>query len=154
MPVIDRIVSIDFQDWDAKVQYYEQRIKNLPVPRENNTTTLFLFNQQIDEILSTASYDYARARSNKESIEAFLESIFKDYYEGANESARKAAGIQYARHYPAPDEHHSPFVNLYDIRDQLFYYFYMMSATISALTGKRDAKITNNALLKLETDLM
>lgn len=154
MAVIDRLLGEDFHYWDTLTQNYEDESKNLRVPSENSIDTLHDFNIRLNDLHTRAVYDYSRARRNKEAMERLMESVLKDYYQGSNEIARKAGGIQYARAFPAPDFWHEETVNLFDIQDKFSGYFYSMESTVKACLEKTNSKITNNALLNLESKLV
>jgi hypothetical protein len=151
--VLERLLSEDLAHWEALVSEYEARTNALKVPKENSIDTLHDFNVQANELYTRASFDFARARRNKDAIERFVENVLKDYYNGPNELARKAGGIQYARAYPAPDTCRESQVNLFDLEDRFRHYYYMMDSVISSLEAKAESKITNNSLLKLEQSL-
>jgi hypothetical protein len=154
MSVLERLLNEDFQNWDKLMLYYEDKNKKLRVPSENTSETLHTFNINLNELFTEASYDFARARRNKEAIERLLESTLKDYYKGSNELARKAGGIQYARVYPAPDFWPQETINLFDLEDQFRHYFYTMDSTMKTLEQKAGGKITNNSLLRLEQKIL
>ncbi|QHW35750.1 hypothetical protein GZH47_33190 (plasmid) [Paenibacillus rhizovicinus] len=151
--VLTRLVRETSTDWESLVHNYEQENRALLVPSENSAATLHRFNVRLSELFTRAHYDFARARRNKDAVERLVENVIKDYYNGPNELARKAAGIQYARCYPAPEEWHADTVDLFDLEDRFRYYFYSLESTIKTLAMKSEAKITNNSLLKLEKDL-
>jgi len=160
--VLQRLLEIDLDLWDKKINFFEESSKELKVPMENNTITLHEFNLKLNDLYSEVVYWYYEARRNKDAIERLLETILKDYYKGQNELARKAAGIQLARGYPI---HNIPFipinhrcvynekVNLFDLEDIINGHYYKLAATIKSLQAKAEAKITNNSLIKLEQNL-
>src|SRR5579875_2129938 len=154
MSVLERLLSEDFQAWDKLMIYYEEKNKNLRIPSENTLETLHYFNIALNELYTEASYDFARARRNKDAIERLLESTLKDYYKGSNDLARKAGGIQYARSYPAPDFWPHETVNLFDLEDLFRHYYYTMESTIKTLEQKASGKITNYSLLRIEQKIM
>jgi uncharacterized protein YpuA (DUF1002 family) len=112
------------------------------------------FNVRVNELFNRVIYDFARARRNKDAIERLVDNVLKDYYSGPNELARKAAGIQLAKSYPAPVEWGQETIDLFDLEDRFRFYFYSLDATVKSLAMKGEAKITNNSLLKLEKDLV
>jgi len=152
--VLTRLLQEDFTDWERLVSAYEEENKRLPVPAENNPSTLHRFNVAISDLYQRAQYDFARARRNKDAIERLIENVLKDYYRGPNEDARRGAGIQFARQYPAPDCWPTDTVDLFDLEDRFRYYYYSLQSTIRILEFKAEGKITNNSLLKLERDLV
>ncbi|SFJ63655.1 hypothetical protein SAMN02799624_05294 [Paenibacillus sp. UNC496MF] len=151
--VLERLLSEDLVAWEQLVSDYEMHTVALKVPRENSIESLHDFNIRANELYTRASFDFARARRNKDAIERFVENVLKDYYNGPNELARKAGGIQYARAFPAPDAWREPHVNLFDLEDRFRHYYYMMDSVISSLEAKAESRITNNSLLKLEQNL-
>lgn len=149
MYVLERLLSEDFNQWDELVAYYEQKNRTLKVPSVDKTE-LHHFNVQVEEEYSKAVYDYGRARRNKDAIQRLIENTLKDLYKGANEPARKAAGIQMAKNFPTPENYPYPTVNLFDLEDRFTGYYYALQATVQSLQAKADAKITNNSLLNVE----
>lgn len=154
MSVLDRLLQVDLVYWDNMIYDYEQRNRNLKVPNENTTSTLHDFNIRVNDFLTEALYEFGRARRNKDAIQRLIENITKDYYQGPNEHARKAAGIQFARQFPTPDNYPYPNVNLFDLEDKFVGYYYSLEATVKSLQAKGDAKVTNNSLLKIEQSII
>lgn len=147
--VLERLLQEDFHEWENLLRTYEETNRSLKVPTVERTA-LHHFNQQVEEWYTRALYDYSRARRNKDAITRLIEMTLKDFYQGTNEAARKAAGIQYARSYPAPSFYPRETVNLFDLEDQFLFYYYGLEATVKSLQAKADAKITTNSLLNLE----
>jgi hypothetical protein len=151
--VLERLLHEDLGYWENLVMDYENQTKALKVPHENSIESLHDFNIRVNDLYTRAAFDFARARRNKDAIERFVENVLKDYYNGPNELARRAGGIQYARAYPAPDNWREPTVNLFDLEDRFRYFYYMMDSVIKSLEAKAESRITNNSLLKLESAL-
>lgn len=149
MAVIDILLMEDLRLWNQLTLEYENETKNLKVPKENSTVTLLDFNMRLDDLYTRAAYDYGRIRRMKDIMDGLLESVLKDLYAGANDAARRAGGIQHARRFPVEGY---PFeaVNLYELQANILNLYYSMQATIKAIEGKLGAKITSNALLKIE----
>ncbi|ARC67288.1 MULTISPECIES: hypothetical protein [Bacillus subtilis group] len=150
--VLDRLLSEDFKMWDNLIDEYERTNRSLKVP-EINETAIHFFNVRVEEEYTKALYDFGRARRNKDAIQRLLKSVLEDLYEGKNEQARKAGGIQYAREFPAPEFWHEETVNLFDLEDLFVGYYYSLEATVKSLQAKADAKVTNNSLLKIENTI-
>ncbi len=153
MNVLSRLLNENFEEWDRLVFEYEQTNRALKVPAVDRTQ-LHHFNCQVEEEYTKAVYDFGRARRNKDAIQRLLKNILEDYYKGPNEQARKAAGIQLAQNYPAPEEFPFANVNLFDIEDRFNGYYYALEATVKSLHAKSEAKITNNSLLNIESDMI
>lgn len=153
MNVLDRLLSEDFYHWDTLVMKYENTNKTLKVPGIDRTE-LHHFNVAVEKQYTEALYDFGRARRNKDAIQRLIKNVLEDYYKGPNEQARKAAGIQFAKRFPAPENHHESTVNLYDLEDRFIGYYNSLEATIKSLEAKASAKITNNSLLNIEKDLI
>jgi hypothetical protein len=153
MNVLERLLNTDFSDWDRLIDEYERTNRSLKVP-ELDRIALHHFNQQVEDLYSRAVYDFGRARRNKDAIERLIENTLKDLYKGGNELARKAAGIQFARSFPAPESYPFPTVDLFELQDRFVGFYYSMDATVKSLTAKADAKITNNSLLNHEEKII
>lgn len=153
MNVLERLLSEDFYHWDTLVREYEESNKKLKVPSVDKTE-LHFFNVDVEAQYTKALYDFGRARRNRDAIQRLIKNVVEDYYKGPNEQARKAAGIQFAKKFPAPENHHLETVNLYDLEDQFIGYYNALEATIKSLEAKASAKITNNSLLNIEKDLI
>lgn len=151
--MIDYLLQQDIPQWNETVRYYEQRAKSLKVPSENNNVTLWQFNVALEELYSDAIFDYQRTRANFDAVKRFLKTVLEDAYQGNNEMSRKAAGIQHARRYPAPEFYHHQYVNLFDLENQFAFHYYMMEGVIKSIEAKMAAKLTNNSLLKLEKEV-
>jgi hypothetical protein len=149
MNVLERLLQEDFNRWDTLVAEYERTNRSLKVPNLDKSA-LHNFNQQVEEQYHNAVHDFGRARRNKDAIARLIDNTLKDYYKGANEIARKAAGIQFARNFPAPEWYPHPTVNLFDLEDRFVGYYYSLNATVKSLEAKADAKITTNSLLNIE----
>jgi hypothetical protein len=153
MNVLERLLQEDFEKWDQLVEEYEQINRSLKVPAVEKTA-LHHFNVRVEEEYTKALYDFGRARRNKDAIQRLIKNVLEDYYKGPNEQARKAAGIQYAKNYPAPDNYPYPTVNLFDLEDRFLGYYYLLEATVKSLEAKAGAKITNNSLLNIENNII
>jgi len=153
MNVLERLLQEDFTRWDILIDEYEQMNRSLKVPSVDKTA-LHHFNVRVEEEYTKALYDFGRARRNKDAIQRLIKNVLEDYYKGPNEQARRAAGIQYARNYPAPDFYHSPTVNLFDLEDRFLGYYYALEATVKSLEAKASAKITSNSLLNIEKSIV
>jgi hypothetical protein len=153
MNVLERLLSENTMEWEELVNQYENDNKILKVPSVDKTA-LHTFNVRVEELYTRALYDFGRARRNKDAIDRLLKNVLEDYYKGPNEQARKAAGIQFARKFPAPDLYHADTINLFDLEDQFNGYYYSLQSTIKSLQAKADAKITNNSLLNIERDII
>lgn len=151
--MIDFLLRQDIPYWDHLVHAYEMESKALKVPAENSIPSLQAFNVALEELYSRAIFDYNRARTNFDAIKRFLKTVLEDAYQGNNDMSRKAAGIQHARRYPAPEYHHQATVNLFDMETQFAYHFYMMEGVVKSIEAKQGAKVTNNSLLKLEREV-
>lgn len=151
--VLERLLQEDFMQWDSLIAEYERINRSLKVPSVDKTA-LHHFNVRVEEEYTKALYDFGRARRNKDAITRLIENTMKDYYKGQNEIARKAAGIQFARSFPAPDNYPTETVNLFDLEDRFIGYYYSLEATVKSLQAKADAKITNNSLLNIEKDII
>lgn len=151
--MLNRLLREDFDMWNSLIASYEHQAISLKVPMENTPTTLKQFNYNVEELYSRALFDYNRSRRNRDAIQRFLKSVLDDAYRGSNAESRKAAGIQYARQYPAPDFWPTDYVNIFDLEDIFNGYYYMMEGVIKSLEAKAQAKITNNSLLNLERQL-
>lgn len=149
MNVLERLLSENFEHWDSLVAEYERTNRSLKVPNLDKSA-LHIFNQKVEETYNNAVHDFGRARRNKDAIARLIDNTLKDYYKGANEIARKAAGIQFARNFPAPEWYPHPTVNLFDLEDRFVGYYYSLNATVKSLEAKADAKITTNSLLNIE----
>lgn len=148
--MIDYLLQQDIPAWDHLVHNYELESKALKVPSENNIATLWAFNSALENIYSRAIFDFNRARTNYDAVKRFIKSVLEDAYHGNNDMSRKAAGIQRARQYPAPEFYHQQFVNLFTLETQFAYHFFMMEGVVKSIEAKMAAKLTNNSLLKLE----
>ena len=153
MNVLERLLQENFDEWDQLVADYEQTNRSLKVPPVEKTA-LHHFNVRVEEEYTKALYDFGRARRNKDAIQRLIKNVLEDYYKGPNDQARRAAGIQYAKNYPAPDNYPAPTVNLFDLEDRFLGYYYMMEATVKSLQAKADARITNNSLLNIESNII
>jgi hypothetical protein len=153
MNVLERLLQENYATWDQTVAYYENLNKSLKVPAVDKTA-LHHFNVSVEEAYTQALYEFGRARRNKDAIARLIDTTMKDYYKGSNELARKAAGIQFARQFPAPENYPTPTVNLFELEDQILGYYYSLEATVKSLQAKGDAKITNNSLLNIENNLI
>lgn len=149
MNVLERLVQEDVADWEQRIYNFEAKNRALKVPTVEKVA-LHHFNVAVEETYTQALYDFSRARRNKDAIQRLLKNVLEDYYKGVNEQARKAAGIQYAKSYPAPDSYPHETINLFDLEDMFVGFFYSLEATIKSLQAKADAKITNNSLLNIE----
>lgn len=154
MDILERLLQEDFISWEDKIHSYEMQNINLKVPMENSPTSLHFFNIGVNELYTQVIHDFGRARRNKDAIQRLLKSVLEDYYKGSNEQARKAAGIQYARNYPAPENHPAPAVNLFELEDIFNGIFYSLESTVKSLQAKADAKITSNSLLNIEKNMV
>ncbi|MCD7911039.1 hypothetical protein KC480_05805 [Bacillus velezensis] len=152
MNVLDRLLSEDFNNWEGLIREYERTNRSLKVP-EINEAAIHEFNVRVEEEYTKALYDFGRARRNKDAIQRLLKTVLEDCYEGRNEQARKAAGIQYARQFPAPDFWYEGSINLFELEDLFVGYYYSLEATVKSLQAKADAKVTNNSLLKIENTI-
>lgn len=153
MNVLERLLQEDIAKWDTLVAEYERTNKSLKVPAVDKTE-LYFFNVRVEEQYTKAMYDFGRARRNKDAIQRLLKMVLEDYYKGPNEQARKAAGIQYARSFPAPENYKDETVNLFDLEDLFVGYYYSLESTVKSLQAKADAKITNNSLLNIEKTIV
>lgn len=153
MSVLERLLHEDLSQWEHIVQHYETKNRSLKVPAVEKTA-LHHFNVSVEETYTEALYEFGRARRNKDAIQRLLKNVLDDYYKGPNPDARKAAGIQFAKAYPAPPNYPTSTVNLFDLEDQFIGFYYSLEATIKSLQAKSDAKITNNSLLNIETNLI
>jgi hypothetical protein len=151
MSVLERLLAEDPLHWYNIISNHENNNKSLKVPAVEKLA-LHTFNVRVEESYTQALYDFGRARRNKDAIQRLLKNVLEDYYKGANEQARRAAGIQFAKAFPAPESYHSPTVNLFDLEDMFVGHFYSLEATVKSLQAKADAKITNNSLLNIERD--
>lgn len=152
--VLVRLLQEDLDDWYALVSQYEQQNLNLPVPQDNSVDSLHQFNCDINELYTKAYYDYARARRNKDGLERLIDNVLKDLYPGKNELERKAAGIQFAKHYPARHGSMLDAIDLFELEDHFSYFYHSLEATIQTLKAKAESKITNNSLLKIEKNMI
>lgn len=148
--MIDFLLRQDVPYWDHLVNAYEVESKTLKVPSENSIPSLSEFNRALEELYSRAIFDFNRARTNHDAIKRFLKTVLEDAYQGTNDMSRKAAGIQHARRYPAPEYYHQQYVNLFNMETQFAYHFFMMEGVVKSIEAKMAAKVTNNSLLKLE----
>lgn len=153
MNVLERLLQEDFNLWDHIVVEYEMINRSLKVP-EVDKTALHHFNIRVEEEYTRALYDFGRARRNKDAIQRLLKNVLENYYKGSNGEARKAAGIQYAQQFPAPDFYPKPTINLFDLEDKFLGYYYALDATVKSLQAKAEAKITNNSLLNIEKNVV
>lgn len=152
MNVLDRLLSEDFKKWEDLIDEYERTNRSLKVP-DINEAAIHVFNVRIEEEYTKALYDFGRARRNKDAIQRYLKTVLEDFYKGPNEQARKAAGIQFAREFPAPSFWYEDTVNLFELEDLFVGYYYSLEATVKSLQAKADAKVTNNSLLKIENTI-
>lgn len=145
----------DFEQWESLIADYERQALSLKVPRENSTTTLSEFNARLDELFTRASFDFNRARINKDVMNRFIKTVSDDYYEGANDKIRKAASLRMIQNYPTPDFYISEYgvenINLYELQYRFDKYYYTMEAVMKSLDAKASSRITTNSLLKLES---
>lgn len=153
MNVLERLLQEDASEWKRLIDQYETINKNLKVPAVEKTA-LHHFNVSVEETYTQALYDFGRARRNRDAIQRLLKNTLEDLYKGSNEQARKAAGIQFARAFPAPANYPLPSVDLFVLEDQFNEYYYSLEATIKSLQAKADAKITNNSLLNIESNVV
>lgn len=153
MNVLERLLQEDPAEWKRVIDQYESINKHLKVPPVEKTA-LHHFNVSVEETYTQALYDFGRARRNRDAIQRLLKNTLEDLYKGSNEQARKAAGIQFARAFPAPDHYPLPTVDLFALEDQFNEYYYSLEATIKSLQAKADAKITNNSLLNIESNVV
>lgn len=151
MNVLERLLSENIAAWEHLVYDHEVRNRSLKVPAVERGA-LHDFNVNVEEAFTQALYDFGRARRNKDAIQRLLKNVLEDYYRGANSEARRAAGIQYAKNYPAPEHYPQESVNLFDLEDAFVGFFYSLEATVKSLQAKAEAKITNNSLLRMEFD--
>lgn len=152
MSVLERLLQENFSEWDHLVFQYEQTNRSLKVPAVEKTA-LHHFNVRVEEEYTKALYDFGRARRNKDAIQRLIKNVLEDFYRGQNEQARRAAGIQLARQFPAPDNYPVSTINLFDLEDRFVGYYYSLEATVKSLQAKSDAKITNNSLLNIENSI-
>jgi hypothetical protein len=151
--MLQRLLREDPQEWEALILDYQTRIKALTIPADHTTESLYHFNRELDRLYADVQFDFARAQRNKEAIDAFLDSVLKDYYGGKNEAQRRAGGIQMARAYPNPtDSSHS--INLLDLADHFGWYYDALKSCVKVLDMKAGAKITWNSLLSIEQRLI
>lgn len=153
MTVLERLLQEDFFYWDNLCAEYEKINRSLKVPSVDKTA-LHEFNAKVEEYYTRAVYDYGRACRNKDAITRLIKNVLDDYYQGPNDRARKAAGIQFAQRFPAPEFYPEETVNLFDLEDKFLGYYYSMKATVMSLEAKAGAKITNNSLLNIETTIV
>jgi hypothetical protein len=152
--VLTRLCNEDFELWEETVKQYEIENKKILVPSDNSVDTLHNFNIKLNELYTKAYYEYARSRRNKDAIERLIDNVLKQFTEGKNEAARKAAAIDYAKNFPNPSESFSETVDLFYLEDRFLYFYYSLDATIQTLKAKAESKITNNSLLKLEKSIL
>ena len=145
----------DFEQWESLIAGYEQQALSLKVPRENSTTTLSEFNSRLDELFTKASFDFNRARVNKDVMNRFIKTVSDDYYEGANDKIRKAAALRMIQNYPTPEFYIAQYgvmnINLFELQYRFDKYYYTMEAVMKSLDAKASSRITTNSLLKLES---
>lgn len=145
----------DFNKWESLTAEYERQALSIKVPRENSTTTLSEFTVQLDELYTKASFDFNRARVNRDTMNRFLKTVLDDYYEGKNDGIRRAAAIRMAKHYPTPDfykqAYNVEFIDLYELQFLFDKYYFSLEAVMKSLEAKANSRITNNSLLKLES---
>lgn len=153
MNVLERLLQEDASEWKRLIDQYELINKNLKVPSVEKTA-LHHFNVSVEETYTQALYDFGRARRNRDAIQRLLKNTLEDLYKGSTQQARKAAGIQFARAFPAPENYPFPTVDLFVLEDQFNEYYYSLEATIKSLQAKADAKITNNSLLNIESNVV
>lgn len=153
MNVLERLLQEEPAHWERLVAQYEATNRSLKVPAVDKVA-LHHFNVMVEDTYTQALYDFGRARRNKDAIQRLLKNVLEDYYKGSNGESRKAAGIQFAKVYPAPESYPYPTVNLFDLEDMFNGFHYSLEATIKSLQAKADAKITNNSLLNIEKNLI
>lgn len=151
--MLDYLLQNNIREWDHLIANYEAEAKALKVPTENTPYTLSNFNWAIEDLYSRAIFDYNRTRTNFDAIKRFLKTVLEDAYTGSNDLTRKAAGIQRARAYPAPEFYHQQTVNLFELEMQFSYHYYMMEGVVKSIEAKQAAKVTNNSLLKMEKEV-
>ena len=136
------------QEWTQKEENYERLVKDIVIMPDISETDIKVLISHIDNALTEAYFDYARAKTAYENSERREKTLTRDYLvmyknEGCSERIADAQAV-----YEAETE------NIYYILNETRRRFNFMTAVLNTLNAKREMLITDSGILKLEASLI
>jgi hypothetical protein len=146
-------------EWAQREQYYIDQINKIDIPADPTTGDIKRITSEIDSILSEALLDFAYIRRNFEKYETLMKLATTEAFstvkssipttQKPTESEVKSHVVTYLKNNPLPGMKHS----IYDLVMGYEERHIFMQEMIKILEGKKAALVTDNAMLKIESNI-
>ncbi len=133
-------------EWAAIETRYEREVQEITIPQDVTEGVIKFLLSRIDDVLTRAQFDHARAKRAYENADRRLKTVIKAYYVSFKSQYSDKTADAYATRQ-ANDE------GLIAQVQEAYSRYIFMDAVTSILDAKRSMLITDSTVLKIEASL-